>query len=64
VLCSDGLWNYLIDPAEFARTVRAHLADAAGAPEPLLAAARSLTAFANAAGGSDNITVAITPVTP
>jgi serine/threonine protein phosphatase PrpC len=28
----------------------------------LLAAARSLTAFANAAGGSDNITVALAPV--
>ena len=64
VLCSDGLWNYLTDPEAFAGTVRTHLADAAGSPEPLLAAARSLTAFANAAGGSDNITVAITGVTP
>jgi serine/threonine protein phosphatase PrpC len=59
VLCSDGLWNYLTDPADFARTVRSHLGDG-----DLLAAARSLTAFANDAGGADNITVALIPVTP
>jgi serine/threonine protein phosphatase PrpC len=59
VLCSDGLWNYLTDAADFARTVREHLA--AG---DLLAAARSLTAFANDAGGADNITVAVIPVRP
>lgn len=59
VLCSDGLWNYLTDPAEFTREVRARLAAAAGSP---LAAARALTDFARAAGGHDNITVAIVPV--
>jgi serine/threonine protein phosphatase PrpC len=59
VLCSDGLWNYLTDPADFARVVRAHLRDA-----DLLTAARSLTAFANDAGGSDNITVALIEVSP
>jgi len=59
VLCSDGLWNYLTDPADFARTVRTHLRDS-----DLLAAARSLTAFANEAGGADNITVALIPVSP
>ncbi|RZU48508.1 serine/threonine protein phosphatase PrpC [Krasilnikovia cinnamomea] len=62
VLCSDGLWNYLAEPTTFGDTVRAHLAAAAGAPHPLLAAARSLTAFANEAGGADNITVALIPV--
>jgi serine/threonine protein phosphatase PrpC len=61
VLCSDGLWNYLMDPAEFAAAVREHLGAAA---DDLLAAARSLTRFANEAGGSDNITVAVTPVHP
>jgi serine/threonine protein phosphatase PrpC len=60
VLCSDGLWNYLTDPAEFAGTVRKHLQEA-GSP---LAAARSLVAFANAEGGADNITVALIPVVP
>jgi len=58
VLCSDGLWNYLTDPAVFADTVRAHLRDG-----DLITAARTLTAFANDAGGADNITVALVPVT-
>ena len=61
VLCSDGLWNYLPDPADFAGTVRECLAGATG-PAPLLAAARALVGFANAAGGADNITVALVPV--
>lgn len=59
VLCSDGLWNYLTDPAAFADTVRAHLTD-----HDLITAARSLTAYANERGGADNITVALVPVTP
>lgn len=58
VLCSDGLWNYLTEPAAFADTVRAAVSDTDG----LLAAARSLVDFANAAGGSDNITVALVPL--
>jgi PPM family protein phosphatase len=61
VLCSDGLWNYLTEPAAFADTVRSHLA---GADGDLIAAARGLTAFANDAGGADNITVALIPITP
>jgi serine/threonine protein phosphatase PrpC len=59
VLCSDGLWNYLTHPTNFADTVRAHLREGG-----LLGAARSLTAFANASGGADNITIAIVPVAP
>jgi serine/threonine protein phosphatase PrpC len=58
VVCSDGLWNYLTDAQAFGDTVRAHLA-AGGDP---IVAARSLTVFANEAGGSDNITVAIVAV--
>jgi PPM family protein phosphatase len=58
VLCSDGLWNYLTEPAAFADTVRAALRDSAG----LLEAGRALVDFANAAGGSDNITVALVPL--
>ncbi|WP_433359704.1 PP2C family serine/threonine-protein phosphatase [Actinoplanes sp. CA-142083] len=58
VLCSDGLWNYLTDPAEFAAAVREHLRTGG----TLIEAARGLAEFANAAGGADNITVAIVPV--
>lgn len=61
VLCSDGLWNYLTDPAEFADTVREHLAASGGNP---LDAARTLTAYANARGGADNITVTLVPAGP
>jgi serine/threonine protein phosphatase PrpC len=50
LLCSDGLWNY----AETAED----LAKLAAAPDAL-AACRDLTAFANEAGGRDNISVAI-----
>ncbi|GLZ00649.1 protein phosphatase 2C domain-containing protein [Actinoplanes sp. NBRC 103695] len=56
VLCTDGLWNYLIDPADFADAVRGNL------DKGPLAAAQALVAFANERGGADNITVALTPV--
>ncbi|MEV6842326.1 PP2C family serine/threonine-protein phosphatase [Actinoplanes sp. NPDC051411] len=59
VLCSDGLWNYLPDPARFADTVRDALDG-----KSLLDAARQLADFANAAGGADNITVILIPVAP
>ncbi|MEU4236722.1 PP2C family serine/threonine-protein phosphatase [Actinoplanes sp. NPDC026619] len=59
ILCSDGLWNYLTDPAEFAAVVRERL----HAGGTLIDVARGLTEFANAAGGADNITVAVVPVT-
>jgi len=59
VVCSDGLWNYLSDLGEFTEVVRTHLVDAAGSA---LTAARTLTEFARAAGGRDNITVAVVPV--
>ncbi|MEV6346316.1 PP2C family serine/threonine-protein phosphatase [Actinoplanes sp. NPDC051851] len=64
VLCSDGLWNYLTDPADFAAAIRASLQSTADAPSPLLEAARELIAYANAAGGADNITVALVPIHP
>ena len=60
VLCSDGLWNYLLDPAEFGDLVRECLA----AANSLLGAVRALAAYANASGGADNITVAVIPVRP
>jgi serine/threonine protein phosphatase PrpC len=58
VLCSDGLWNYLPDPAEFGAVVRESLRTT----NSLLGASRALVAYANAAGGGDNITVALIPV--
>jgi serine/threonine protein phosphatase PrpC len=63
VLCSDGLWNYLTDPADFGDAVRSALRLATGS-RPLLEAARALVTYANSAGGADNITVAIVPVHP
>jgi serine/threonine protein phosphatase PrpC len=63
VLCSDGLWNYLTDPEDFGDAVRSALRVATGS-RPLLEAARALVAYANSAGGADNITVAIVPVPP
>lgn len=63
VLCSDGLWNYLTDPADFGDAVRSALGLATGS-KPLLEAARALVTYANSAGGADNITVAIVPVQP
>jgi serine/threonine protein phosphatase PrpC len=60
ILCSDGLWNYLLDPAEFGDLVRECLA----AANSLLGAVRALAAYANASGGADNITVAVIPVRP
>ncbi|MEU4161261.1 PP2C family serine/threonine-protein phosphatase [Actinoplanes sp. NPDC026670] len=60
LLCSDGLWNYLVDPGEFGDLVRECLKSA----NSLLGAARAMVAYANAAGGADNITVAVIPVRP
>jgi serine/threonine protein phosphatase PrpC len=60
ILCSDGLWNYLPDPADFTLLLREHLRPDA----TLIEAARGLVDFANAAGGGDNITVALVPVQP
>jgi serine/threonine protein phosphatase PrpC len=54
--CSDGLWNYASEPDQ----LRAQI-DAAGSTDPH-AVATALVAFANAAGGQDNITVALARV--
>jgi serine/threonine protein phosphatase PrpC len=53
LVCSDGLWNYLPDPADIAQLctgLDTH------------AAARALVEHALNAGGQDNITVAIVPI--
>lgn len=52
LLVSDGLWNYTPEPAQLVAAI---------GPEPSspLEVARRLVAFANDAGGSDNITVVV-----
>ena len=54
LLCSDGLWNYL-ETADSLSEMVVELGDGAS-PEVI---ARTLTEFARAAGGHDNITVAV-----
>jgi serine/threonine protein phosphatase PrpC len=58
VICTDGLWNYAEAATDLADLVRF---DARTDP---LRAARAMVAFALAAGGHDNITVAVLPVQP
>jgi serine/threonine protein phosphatase PrpC len=53
IVCSDGLWNYLPEPAD--------IAAALPAADPLTAA-RALVRIALEAGGRDNITVVVIPV--
>jgi serine/threonine protein phosphatase PrpC len=56
ILCTDGLWNYF-EVAELADL-------ASGGPSTPLAIARRLTDAALAAGGHDNVTVAVVPLGP
>jgi serine/threonine protein phosphatase PrpC len=56
LLCSDGLWKYLPGAAELAAVALPALRD-----DPR-AAAEALVAAALAAGGADNVTVAVLPV--
>jgi PPM family protein phosphatase len=56
LLCSDGLWNYAPESHDLARI----LAGSAGGPT--IEACRALIAFANGAGGRDNITAALLAV--
>ncbi|MFI6849395.1 PP2C family protein-serine/threonine phosphatase [Kitasatospora sp. NPDC050467] len=58
LICTDGLWNYAEAATDLAHYVRQ---DARTEP---LAAAQNLVKFAVAAGGHDNITVAVLPIDP
>ncbi|MEV7930103.1 protein phosphatase 2C domain-containing protein [Kitasatospora sp. NPDC088779] len=58
LICTDGLWNYAEAATDLAYFVRP---DARTEP---LAAAQTLVKFAIAAGGHDNITVAVLPIDP
>lgn len=57
--CSDGLWNYLSEPAALTEQLRVAVAGGAQTPLDL---ALGLTAYANACGGRDNITVTLARV--
>jgi serine/threonine protein phosphatase PrpC len=58
LVCSDGLWNYLHDPAELAALAMP------GARTDPLGTARVLVDFAVGAGGNDNVTVVVAPFPP
>ncbi len=58
LVCTDGLWNYAEAATDLAEVVPT---DARTDP---LGAAQTLVKFAVAAGGHDNITVAVLPITP
>lgn len=57
--CSDGLWNYVSEPAAIAETLHAAVATGVHTPLDL---ALALTAYANGRGGRDNITVTLARV--
>jgi serine/threonine protein phosphatase PrpC len=59
LLCSDGLWNYVPDPATLGQLI-ASLPDGASPA----AVARTLTDIAIDRGGRDNITVVVVDVQP
>jgi serine/threonine protein phosphatase PrpC len=59
LICSDGLWNYLPTVSALAERVQRHPPGATPVD-----VARALVAYANAAGGHDNVTVAVADVTP
>lgn len=59
LLCSDGLWNYLVAPAELVALVAA--LPPSSSPGGI---ARALTDTALERGGRDNITVAVAEVQP
>lgn len=63
LLCSDGLWNYLPAAADLAETALAAAPRDAGEGLALRRAA-ALTTLALEAGGRDNITAALIPITP
>ena len=66
LLCTDGLWNYLPAAADLAETALAVTNGDGGDGDGDLALRRAaaLTAVALEAGGRDNITVALIPITP
>jgi serine/threonine protein phosphatase PrpC len=62
VVCSDGLWNYWSEAEDLRALVHAAVAELGPAGHHPPSLAQSLTDRANAAGGVDNITVALVRV--
>ena len=60
LICSDGLWNHLPDAADLAAVAL----DGTDGPDGPLGAVRRLLRAALAAGGHDNVTVAVIPCPP
>ncbi|TDC41692.1 serine/threonine-protein phosphatase [Actinomadura sp. KC345] len=60
LICSDGLWNHLPEAAELAAVAL----DGGDGPDGPLGAVRRLLRAALAAGGHDNVTVAVIPCPP
>lgn len=68
VICTDGLWNYLPEPAELAEAVHVESGRAGaprtGDPGSAMEVARGLVRTALQAGGHDNVTVVLIPFPP
>jgi len=62
VVCSDGLWNYCSDAADLRARVHETVAALGVTGHHPLSLARALTDWANACGGTDNISVALARV--
>lgn len=58
LLCSDGLWNYCSPAADLKSLVATTVKELTGGQTPQ-ALSEALVAWANAAGGQDNVTVAL-----
>jgi serine/threonine protein phosphatase PrpC len=56
LVCSDGLWNYVSTPAEIRTVLDSALT---ASPSSLVDVCEHLTAWANAQGGKDNISVTL-----
>ena len=61
LVCSDGLWNYCSPESDMGALVARMASAQAGDP---LRTAGALVDWANAEGGMDNITVALTRLNP
>lgn len=71
LLCSDGMWNYLPEPADLAAVARPVVepdleqqGERDGEHSLTLRSAVALTTAALDAGGRDNVTVAVIPIIP
>ena len=64
LLCSDGLWNYAPESTALYDLVRSHTPFPPSDSGSLLPLAEALVQYACTQGGADNISVALTTITP